>query len=100
MIGNLDTERPWASLLANASGVTVISVAYRLAPEHPFPAALDDAYEVLTWAADNAVQLGIDPARLAHSHDVLATLNDLADHLGAESSRRELLTIDGLPDVA
>ena len=42
----------------------------------------------------------IDQARLAHSHDVLATLNDLADHLGAESSRRELLTIDGLPDVA
>ena len=42
----------------------------------------------------------IDPGRLAHSHDVLATLNDLADHLGAESSRRELLTIDGLPDVA
>ena len=65
VIGNLDTERPWASLLANASGVTVISVAYRLAPEHPFPAALDDAYEVLTWAADNAVQLGIDPARIA-----------------------------------
>jgi acetyl esterase len=64
IMGNLDTEHPWASRIADSSGVTVISVDYRLAPENPFPAALDDAYTVLTWAAENAADLGIDPERI------------------------------------
>ncbi|MBF6301053.1 alpha/beta hydrolase [Nocardia amamiensis] len=65
VMGDVDTEHPWAARLANASGATVISVDYRLAPEHPFPAAHDDVYAVLTWAAEHASQLGIDPARIA-----------------------------------
>ncbi|MFG2910176.1 alpha/beta hydrolase [Kitasatospora sp. NPDC048286] len=65
VIGDLDTEHPWATLIANGSGVTVISVGYRLAPEHPFPAALDDAYAVLRWTAEHAAALGIDPERIA-----------------------------------
>ncbi|MFX0580764.1 alpha/beta hydrolase [Nocardia nepalensis] len=65
VMGDLDTEHPWATLLANGSGATVISVGYRLAPEHPFPAAHDDIYAVLTWTAEHAVELGIDPARIA-----------------------------------
>ncbi|WP_460400974.1 alpha/beta hydrolase [Actinophytocola sediminis] len=65
VMGDLDTEHPWATRLADNSGAVVISVAYRLAPENPFPAALDDVYAVLTWAADNATELGIDPARIA-----------------------------------
>ncbi|GAB2878916.1 alpha/beta hydrolase [Streptomyces deserti] len=65
VMGDLDTEHPWAARLADASGATVISVGYRLAPEHPFPAALDDTYAVLTWAAEHAAELGIDPERIA-----------------------------------
>jgi acetyl esterase/lipase len=65
VMGNLDTEHPWATRIAESSGAVVISVAYRLAPEHPFPAPLDDAYAVLTWTAEHAAELGIDPARIA-----------------------------------
>ena len=65
VVGDLDTEHPWATLLASRSGAVVISVGYRLAPEHPFPAAHDDAYAVLTWTAEHAAELGIDPGRIA-----------------------------------
>lgn len=63
--GDLDTEHPWAARLADASGAVLISVGYRRAPEHRFPAALDDAYAVLTWTAGHAAELGIDPGRIA-----------------------------------
>ena len=65
VVGDLDTEHPWATRLADGSGAVVISVGYRLAPEHPFPAAFDDAYTVLTWTAEHAAELGIDPDRIA-----------------------------------
>ncbi|MCA2219899.1 alpha/beta hydrolase [Nonomuraea aurantiaca] len=65
VMGDVDTEHLWAARLAADSGVVVISVGYRLAPEHRFPAALDDAYAVLTWTAENAAELGIDPGRIA-----------------------------------
>ncbi|WP_159839767.1 alpha/beta hydrolase [Nocardia sp. CY41] len=65
VMGDLDTEHPWATLIADNSGATVISVGYRLAPEHPFPAAHDDVYAVLAWTAEHAAELGIDPARIA-----------------------------------
>ncbi|TDV57755.1 alpha/beta hydrolase [Actinophytocola oryzae] len=65
VMGNVDTEHPWAARLASGSGAVVISVGYRLAPENPFPAALDDGYGVLTWAAEHAAELGIDRDRIA-----------------------------------
>ncbi|MGW0711936.1 alpha/beta hydrolase [Streptomyces sp. NPDC002643] len=65
VMGDLDTEHPWATRIAALSGATVISVGYRLSPEHRFPAALDDAYAVLTWVAENAAELGVDAERIA-----------------------------------
>jgi acetyl esterase/lipase len=64
-LGNLDTDDRQCLELARRARCAVVSVDYRLAPEDPFPAALDDAAGVLNWVVDNAAQLGIDPARVA-----------------------------------
>jgi acetyl esterase len=55
--------------LANATGAVVVSVDYRLAPEHRFPAAVDDAYAALQWVHDHAGDLGVNPDRLAIAGD-------------------------------
>lgn len=65
VMGDLETEHPWAAMIAGGSGATVVSVAYRLAPENPFPAAHDDAYAALVWASENADALGTAPDRIA-----------------------------------
>jgi acetyl esterase/lipase len=65
VMGDLDTEHPSAARLAAASGAMVISVGYRQAPEHRFPAALDDVYAVLVWTAEHAAEFDIDPGRIA-----------------------------------
>jgi acetyl esterase len=65
VMGDLATEHPLAYRIADCSGAVVISVGYRRAPEHRFPAALDDAFAVLTWTAEHTDELGIDPGRIA-----------------------------------
>lgn len=64
VMGGLDVEHPWAARIALGSGAVVVSVGYRLAPEHLFPAALDDAYAAVKWTAEHAAALGVDPQRL------------------------------------
>lgn len=66
---NLDVNDVPARALANRSGCVVIAVNYQKAPEHPFPAPLDDCYATLLWVRDNADQLRIDPARIAVGGD-------------------------------
>jgi acetyl esterase len=67
--GSVATHDASCRLLAHLSGVRVLSIDYRLAPEHPFPAAVDDAVAAYGWAAANAASLGGDPARLAVGGD-------------------------------
>jgi len=67
--GSLDTHDAIARALANACGARVISVAYRLAPEHPFPAAIEDGCAAAHWVVENASTLGLDAARLAVGGD-------------------------------
>ena len=69
VIGNLDTHDDFLRRLCKASGVRVLSVDYRLAPEHPFPAAHDDALAATRWAFDHAAEIGFDPARIAVGGD-------------------------------
>jgi len=69
VIGTLDGWDRTCRALANASGCVVISVDYRLAPEHPFPAAADDAFAVTQYVADHAADFGIDPTLLAVGGD-------------------------------
>jgi acetyl esterase len=64
-MGTLDSADDLAREIARRTGYLVVSVDYRLAPEHPFPAAIDDARAALSWLADNAPSIGGDPDRIA-----------------------------------
>jgi acetyl esterase len=65
VIGDIASSDGLCRTLANASGCIVVSVGYRLAPEHPFPAAADDAYHAMLWVSENASGFGGDPSRIA-----------------------------------
>jgi acetyl esterase len=69
VIGSVDTHDGTVRAVAEGSGVTVVSVDYRLAPEHPFPAAIDDCLAAVRWVVGNAADLDVDPARLAVGGD-------------------------------
>ncbi|HSU15487.1 alpha/beta hydrolase [Longimicrobium sp.] len=68
-IGDLDTHDEACRILCRHGGMQILSVEYRLAPEHPFPAALDDTLAALRWARAHAAELGADPARVAVGGD-------------------------------
>lgn len=63
--GQLDDIDGLCCALADESGCVVVSIAYRLAPEHPFPAALDDVTAAVRWLGEHGATLGVDPDRLA-----------------------------------
>lgn len=65
VIANLDVYEPSCRALCNAAQCVVVSVAYRLAPEYKYPAAVEDAYAATQWVMQNAGELNGDPARVA-----------------------------------
>jgi acetyl esterase len=69
VLGNRESHDITARFLATRAGVRVLSVEYRLAPEHPFPAAVDDAISAYEYAQAKAEELGADPARIAVGGD-------------------------------
>lgn len=69
VIGDLETHDTLCRTICHDSGAVLFSVDYRLAPEHLFPAAVDDGVAALQWLSDNAAEQGIDPTRIAIAGD-------------------------------
>jgi acetyl esterase len=97
VLGDLDGYDRVTRQLCQDSDAVVVSVDYRLAPEHPYPAAVDDAWIALQWVADHARELGADPTRLGVAGDsagaVLATVMTLLarEHHGPRIGFQALL---------
>jgi acetyl esterase len=69
VLGNIESHEAVCRAIANASGAIVATVDYRLAPEHRFPAAAEDAHAAVTWAAAHGGEFGGDPARVVVAGD-------------------------------
>ena len=103
VIGKPEQGNQICSRWAAELGILVISVDYRLAPEHPFPAGLEDCYTALAWLHSQAAQLGVDPSRIAIGGDsagglLSASLAQLARDRGGPSIALQLLEYPMLDD--
>ena len=96
VVGDLDSYDGIARRHVAASDAVVVSIGYRLAPEHPYPAAVDDAWAATQWIAEHAVELGADPDRIAVAGDsaggnLAAVMTQLARDAGGPPIRFQLL---------
>ena len=89
--GDLETHHGLCARLALCSGALVIAVDYRLAPEHPFPAAVDDCLAAYRWLHAQAREIGVDPARIAVAGD------SAGGNLAAVVSQQAALAGEPLP---
>ncbi|WP_328453926.1 alpha/beta hydrolase [Amycolatopsis sp. NBC_00438] len=103
ILGDLDMFHASLLHLVDELGIVIVSVDYRLAPEHPFPAPVEDCYAALTWTAANAAELGIDPERLGVGGEsagggLAAAVALLARDRGGPALRFQYLGIPELDD--
>ena len=103
VIGSAAMSQSTGGVVARELGVLVVSPEYRLAPEHPFPAALEDCYTALKWIHDNAEQINVDPGRIAIAGEsagggLAAALAQLAHDRGEVPIQFQLLVSPMLDD--
>ncbi len=96
VVGDLDTHDVVCRTLANTAGCAVVSVDYRMGPEHKFPAAVDDAFAALLWVVEEAKELHIDASRVAVGGDsaggnLAAVVALLARDAGGPALKRQAL---------
>jgi acetyl esterase len=103
VIGNIDTADNIARFICKRAGCHVLSIDYRLAPESPFPAAVEDSYAVFEWAHEHYAELGADPARILAGGDsaggnLTAVLAQMAARKGSPALAGQVLfyaAVDG-----